>query len=305
MHNKTVIRFLGTGTIVLLICAAEAEAGEIGTTSDGNVIYQFSCPPAGSKAEIRSPGIDWDNHLKTSDGLEWDADHGYSGFPFSPMMRSTGLRRSGQVLICTWQAEWQGYDTRVEYRYKVKRDIIQCKAQSIATQLVCILKSGSGGETGSSATSSSAESGKASTAGCCQMTANPELKGRLGRLVVAFPQEAAVKGTGVTVLKDGKTLLSAYGTQMWELLPGSYEVMVSNKRIPNVQIQAGHDTHVKVGVLRISAGKGTKAAVLDAGNELVNGYGEQVIGLPPGSFEIEIAGQREKVMITAGEIKDF
>lgn len=96
-----------------------------------------------------------------------------------------------------------------------------------------------------------------------------------------------------------------YGNQSWELLSGAYEVSISGKRVGNVTVKPGHDTTVKVGVLRISAGKDTRVDVLDAGNKLTGGYGEQVIGLPLGSFDIQVAGQTERVTISAGNVTDF
>lgn len=290
--------------LFFILVAEPAGAGEIGTTPEGNIIYQFNCPPAGSHAEIHSPSVDWDNHLKNSDGLEWDVDHGSSGFPFSPTIRPLRISRSGQVLTCTFEAKWTGYDRKVQYQYKVKRDIVQCTSTGSST-MRCILKPGADdGKGPSSSSSSSAEPSEPSPA-CCLTTVNSELKGRLGRLVVAFPEKTLLKGTSVTVLKEGKSVFSGYGNQTWELLPGTYEIRISNKSVPNVIVQPGHDTQVKAGALRIAAGKGTRAAVLHDGKELLNGYGEQVIGLPPGSFEVQIAGQTQKVTISEGKITDF
>ena len=140
---------------------------------------------------------------------------------------------------------------------------------------------------------------------CCSVVANAALKGQMGRVVVAFPDGAVPKNPRVDVLKNGKVVLSGYGNQSWELLPGTYEVSISGKRVSNVPVKAGHDTTVKVGVLRISAGKQTRVDVFDAGSKLTSGYGNQVIGLPLGSFAIQVAGQTEQVTISDGKITDF
>ena len=140
---------------------------------------------------------------------------------------------------------------------------------------------------------------------CCTVVANVALKGRLGRVVVAFPNGAVPKNTRVDVMKDGKVVQSGHGNQAWELLSGTYEVKISGKPVPNVTVKAGHDTTVKVGVLRVSAGKDTKVDVLDAGKKLTSDYGDQVIGLPPGSFDIQVAGQTERVTISEGNVTDF
>ena len=106
---------------------------------------------------------------------------------------------------------------------------------------------------------------------CCSVVANAALKGQMGRVVVAFPDGAVPKKTRVDVLKNGKVVLSGYGNQSWELLPGTYEVSISGKRVSNVPVKAGHDTTVKIGVLRISAGKQTRVDVFDAGSKLTGG----------------------------------
>ncbi len=140
---------------------------------------------------------------------------------------------------------------------------------------------------------------------CCGGVANAALKGRLGRVVVAFPDGAVPKNTRVDVLKDGKVVQSGHGNKAWELLSGPYEVSISGKRVPNVTVKPGHDTTVKVGVLRISAAKETRVDVLDGGKKLTEGYGDQVIGLPLGSYDIQIAGQTERVTISEGRVTNF
>lgn len=37
----------------------------------------------------------------------------------------------------------------------------------------------------------------------------------------------------------------------------------------------------------------------------MSGYGNQVVGLPIGSFDVEIAGQTEKVTISDGNTAEF
>jgi hypothetical protein len=144
---------------------------------------------------------------------------------------------------------------------------------------------------------------------CCSIVANAELKGRLGRLVVAFPEGANASGTHVLVFKakDQKDVANAYGNQAVELLPGAYAASVNGKRVEGVTIQAGHDTRLKVGVLRLSAADATRVKVLDADQklELTNTYGKQELGFPVGTFYVEVAGQREAVTIAEGKITDF
>ena len=144
---------------------------------------------------------------------------------------------------------------------------------------------------------------------CCNVVANAALTGRLGRLVVAFPAGANAGSSRVDVFKAGETtsLQTGYGAQSLDLLPGTYSVVISGARVEGVSIQSGHDTRLRVGILRINAGGSTRADVLaaDGKTALTNGYGAQVIGLPVGTYRVQIAGQSAAVMIQDGKITEF
>jgi hypothetical protein len=145
----------------------------------------------------------------------------------------------------------------------------------------------------------------AGASACCAVTPNPALAGRLGRLAVAFPPAAVPSGTQVAVIKDGKDLQAGYGSQSWELLPGTYDLRVSGKIVSNISVQARSDTTVRVGVLRVSASSATHWEVLDGSTTIANGYGVQLVGLPIGSYSFRVAGQTEAFTIRQGQITDF
>jgi len=141
---------------------------------------------------------------------------------------------------------------------------------------------------------------------CCTIAPNPDMKGRLGRLVVTYP--AGSKADARTgILKGTKEVASGYGNKAFDLLPGNYSVVISGKRVDNVAIQSGHDTKVKVGVLRVTASGNTRIGVLDADGktEISSGYGKKQFGLPIGAVYVMISGQKESVTIKDGEITDF
>jgi hypothetical protein len=144
---------------------------------------------------------------------------------------------------------------------------------------------------------------------CCHIIASPALTGRLGRLVVAFPGGANAGSSRVDVFRAGEqtSIQSSYGAQTWDLLPGTYAVTISGARVEGVTVQSGHDTRVRVGILRVNAGGSTRVDLLDAGGKaaLVSSYGAQVIGLPVGTFRVQIAGQSEAVTIQEGKITEF
>lgn len=144
---------------------------------------------------------------------------------------------------------------------------------------------------------------------CCSVIANSSLKGRLGRLVVAYPDGASPGSTKVEVMKahDQKVLNSGFGPQTFDLLPGVYEVKIAGKLVSGVTVESGHETNVKVGVLRITAGGSTKVEVLEPGGQLSlhSGFGNQLIGLPVGNYQVRVSGMTEPLLIQDAQITDF
>jgi hypothetical protein len=135
------------------------------------------------------------------------------------------------------------------------------------------------------------------------------MKGRMGRLVVAYPDGAKIGGARMDVYKAGEAnaIAGGYGNQALDLLPGTYAVVISGKRVEPVTVKSGHDTQEKVGVLRVTAGGNTRVNVLDAATKaaLTGGYGKRDIGLPIGPALVQVAGQSEAVTIESGKITDF
>lgn len=144
---------------------------------------------------------------------------------------------------------------------------------------------------------------------CCVIAANPDIKGRLGRLVVTYPEGTKAGNTRVDVYKPGEhtSLAGGYGGRTFDLMPGAYEVAISKKRIGGVTIKSAHDTRVKVGLLRVNAGKETRVDLVDMGSPdtLTGGYGNQEFGLPIGQVQVKVAGQAETVTIEDGKVTEF
>jgi hypothetical protein len=306
---KTVrtLLWLIIATVVVLGSSMSVLAEQIGTTPEGNVIYRFKCPDAIPAKEAKLY-IDWPNHVGSHP--EWDADVGAGYVSILPSAKAQYFQklRNGQVLSCAYKVTVGPITSDlITWRYKVHRDIISCKG--ISQGFECILRAESGCSSSSATCSSEAgiegDGMAPASTGCCTTLANPALKGRMGRIVVAFPNDAVPKATRVAVLKDTKEVQAGYGSQTWDLLPGSYDVVISGKQVSNVTVQSGHDTNIKVGVLHVSAGAQTRSEVLDSGKVLAGGYGEHLVGLPAGSFEVRVSGQAETVTISEGQITDF
>jgi len=139
---------------------------------------------------------------------------------------------------------------------------------------------------------------------CCEIVPNPALR-RLGRVVVAYPEQVSAR---IDVFRPGeeRSIASSYGDAGFDLFPGTYEVVISGKRVTGVTVRSGHDTRIKVGVLRVTASDGTRVDIVDAGGERLTGdYGTDAYGLPIGEVGVQIAGQTETVVVTAGQVTEF
>jgi hypothetical protein len=140
------------------------------------------------------------------------------------------------------------------------------------------------------------------------IVANAQLKGRMGRVVVAFPDAKLAAETYIAVERDGQKLDGKYGEWAPELLPGKYVVRVSDVAV-ECDVRSGHDTKLRVGMFQIEAAKETFSSILastaaDAA-KLHGKYGSYTIGLPIGRYAIELAGQREAIEIREGEVVRF
>ncbi len=144
---------------------------------------------------------------------------------------------------------------------------------------------------------------------CCAIVPISTLKGRLGRLKVAYPGDFKNIEARTDIYKagDSKSIASGYGSKTIDLLPGTYDVVINGKRVSGVTIKSAHETRVKVGVLHVNAGKDTKVDILDAttARSLTGGHGEKAFGFPVGSVNVKIAGQSETVTIEEGKVTEF
>ena len=145
--------------------------------------------------------------------------------------------------------------------------------------------------------------------GLYEIKANPEMKGRLGRIVLSFAEGAEIKGTRTTVYKAGGAdmLRADYGPVTAELPPGSYDLEVCGRKISSIPVESGKDTNVRSGVLRLHGAANTRFTIHEPGAKdfFHVAYGNAGFGLPAGEYEVDVSGQREKVTIEPGKITEF
>lgn len=148
----------------------------------------------------------------------------------------------------------------------------------------------------------------ASSETCCEIIANPKLSDQ-GRVIVAFPDDINLSSTMVYVYQPGaaKQVALSVGSGTFSLDPGTYDVEVLKMRLTGVSVTAGHDTRVKVGVLRIVADNATTYRVMDLAqqHELAKGYGKSIFGLPVGRYMLHLRQRDEPVLIEDGRIAEY
>jgi hypothetical protein len=144
---------------------------------------------------------------------------------------------------------------------------------------------------------------------CCEIVANPAAGTHLGRVVVAFPSAGMDVGTHIELFKAGATtpLATKNSSLEVDVPPGTYMVSIGGAKVDNVTVRAGHDTKVRVGVLRVKAAGDSHMELLgsDAKTTLATWNGAQAIGLPPGTYQLQVGGRTQAVTIHAGTITDF
>jgi len=106
---------------------------------------------------------------------------------------------------------------------------------------------------------------------------------------------------------EAQSVAGGSGDAAFDLFPGIYDGAISRKRVAGVTVQSGHDTQIKVGVLRVTASDSTRIDLADPVDKksFVGGYGTDAYGLPIGEVGVQIAGQAETVVIEAGQVTEF
>src|SRR6185369_540997 len=134
-----------------------------------------------------------------------------------------------------------------------------------------------------------------------------DLTGAKGRLVVDFHDEVPMAHMLVQITsKDGGDPISDR-KRIIDLLPGTYDLVVANKRITGVPIQSGQETHLLMGLLRVVYTGMDRTDVHDSDKKtlLVKDYGTLRLGLPVGKYWVKMAGRWVQVEIKNRQVAAF
>lgn len=134
-----------------------------------------------------------------------------------------------------------------------------------------------------------------------------DLKGAKGRLVVNFHDEVPMAHMLVKIYsKDGGEPLSDR-RRRFDLLSGTYDVVIAGKRVTGVPIQSGQETRLLMGLLRVVYTDMSRTEVYDSDKTtlLVKDYGTLRLGLAVGKYWVKLAGRMVEIEIKDGQVVEF
>ena len=133
---------------------------------------------------------------------------------------------------------------------------------------------------------------------------NLAAKGATGRLFINIPKDAECV---ITISQPVTERQVGYSVKdrIFSLVPGTYDVTVSGKKTKDVIVQKGMDTRIKGGALNVVATGIWTLFDEKKDRQVYYSINPKKIGLPIGTYQLEINGTMQQILIKDGEIIDF
>ena len=133
---------------------------------------------------------------------------------------------------------------------------------------------------------------------------NLAAKGATGRLFINIPKDAECVITISQPVTERQVVYSI-SDRSFSLVPGTYDVTVSGKKTKEVNVQKGMDTRIKGGALNVVATGTWTLYDEKRDRQVYYSVSPKKIGLPIGTYQLEINGTTQQVLIKDGETIDF
>ena len=133
---------------------------------------------------------------------------------------------------------------------------------------------------------------------------NLAARGATGRLFINIPKDAECVITISQPVTERQVVYSI-SDRSFSLIPGTYDVTVSGKKTKEVIVQKGMDTRIKGGVLNVVATGTWTLYDEKKDRQVYYSVSPKKIGLPVGTYQLEINGTMQQVIIKDGETVDF
>ena len=133
---------------------------------------------------------------------------------------------------------------------------------------------------------------------------NLAARGATGRLFINIPKDAECVITISQPVSERQVVYSI-SDRSFSLVPGTYDVTVSGKKTKEVIVQKGMDTRIKGGALNVVATGTWTLYDEKKDRQVYYSNNPKKIGLPVGTYHLEINGTQQEIKIKDGEMVEF
>jgi hypothetical protein len=141
---------------------------------------------------------------------------------------------------------------------------------------------------------------------------NPKLIGDIGRILVRYPEDIRKRDNQriqFPKTKDTKNAEINWGSVAKETPPGDYLVTINGKLLEGVKVQAGADTQIRLGVLRLELPDNQTWEIieedLDSAPALYYAGGPADLALPVGTYYVRTKSEISPVKIEENKTTNF
>ena len=136
------------------------------------------------------------------------------------------------------------------------------------------------------------------------ITQNLLAKGATGRLFLNLPTDAECVITISQPVTEKQVFYSIH-EHSFSFVPGTYDIQISGSKVKDVPVQKGMDTRVKAGILNVVASGIWTLYDEKRERQVYYSNTAKKIVLPVGTYQLEITGTMQQVIIKDGETVDF
>ena len=133
---------------------------------------------------------------------------------------------------------------------------------------------------------------------------NLAARGATGRLFINIPKDAECVITISQPVTERQVVYSI-SDRSFSLVPGTYDVTVSGKKTKDVIVQKGMETRIKGGALNVVATGTWTLYDEKKDRQVYYSVSPKKIGLPVGTYQLEINGTMQEIKIKDGETVEF
>ena len=133
---------------------------------------------------------------------------------------------------------------------------------------------------------------------------NPAVRGATGKLFLDIPKDAECVITISQPVTERQVSYSI-NERSFSLVPGTFDVTISGSKVKDVPVQKEMDTRIKAGILNVVASGTWTLYDEKKDRQIYYSVTAKKIGLPIGTYQMDINGTMQQILIKDGETVDF